>query len=93
MCFFLYYRSVLFLQLDNRPCSRLPSTCFQYAIEAAHFLHAILAQNHASFPMIPEILAAVIRVRGVDEEIGAREEVKLPKEERNGLFSLYFAKT
>ncbi|XP_016319846.1 neurogenic locus notch homolog protein 1-like [Sinocyclocheilus anshuiensis] len=75
--------SVLFLQLDNRPCSRLPSTCFQYAIEAAHFLHAILAQNHASFPMIPEIQAAVISVRGVDEEIGAREEVKLPKEERN----------
>ncbi|XP_043087773.1 neurogenic locus notch homolog protein 1 [Puntigrus tetrazona] len=76
--------SVLFLQLDNRPCSRLPSTCFQYAIEAAHFLRAILAQNHASFPMIPEILAAVISVRGVDEEIGSREEVKLPKEERNG---------
>ncbi|XP_059424493.1 neurogenic locus notch homolog protein 1 [Carassius carassius] len=73
--------SVLFLQLDNRPCSRLPSTCFQYAIEAAHFLHAILAQNHASFPMIPEILEAVISVRGVDEEIGAREELKLPKEE------------
>lgn len=73
--------SVLFLQLDNRPCSRLPSTCFQYAIEAAHFLHAILAQNHASFPMIPEILEAVISVRGVDEEIGDREEVKLPKEE------------
>ncbi|XP_042629136.1 neurogenic locus notch homolog protein 1-like [Cyprinus carpio] len=75
--------SVLFLQLDNRPCSRLPSTCFQYAIEAAHFLNAILAQNHASFPMIQEIQAAVISVRGVDEEIGAREEVKLPKEERN----------
>ncbi|XP_051999900.1 neurogenic locus notch homolog protein 1-like [Xyrauchen texanus] len=68
--------SVLFLQLDNRPCSRLPSTCFQYAIEAAHFLHAMLAQNHATFPMITEVLAAVISVRGVDEEIGVREEVK-----------------
>ncbi len=29
--------------------------------------------------MIPEILAAVIRVRGVDEEIGAREEVRTAK--------------
>ncbi len=92
MCIVLYYRSVLFLQLDNRPCSHLPSSCFQYAIEAAHFLRAILAQNHASsFPMIPENLEAVISVRGVDEEIGAREEVKLPKEDYNGLFSLCFS--
>ncbi|KAK2903602.1 hypothetical protein Q8A67_008315 [Cirrhinus molitorella] len=75
--------SVLFLQLDNRPCIRLQDTCFQYAIEAGHFLSTILAQNHASFPMVPEIQAAVISVRGVDEEIGVREEVKLPKEERN----------
>ncbi|KAI7806267.1 neurogenic locus notch homolog protein 1 [Triplophysa rosa] len=75
--------SVLFLQLDNRPCSRLPSTCFQYAIEAAHFLSAMMSQKHPLFPMIPEIQATVISVRGVDEEIGTREEVKLPKEERN----------
>ncbi|XP_067303866.1 neurogenic locus notch homolog protein 1 [Pseudorasbora parva] len=75
--------SVLFLQLDNRACSRLPSTCFPYAVEAAHFLRTVLALNHAPFPMIPEIQAAVISVHGVDEEIGAREEVQLPKEERN----------
>ncbi|XP_067268396.1 neurogenic locus notch homolog protein 1 [Chanodichthys erythropterus] len=75
--------SVLFLQLDNRACSRLPSTCFPYAVEAGHFLRAVLALNHAPFPMIPEIQAAVISVRGVDEEIGAREEVKLPNKERS----------
>ncbi|XP_073728646.1 uncharacterized protein notchl [Misgurnus anguillicaudatus] len=75
--------SVLFLQLDNRPCSRFPSSCFQYAVEAAHFLRTVMAQNHLLFPMIPEIKESVISVRGVDEEIGAREEVKLPKEERN----------
>ncbi|XP_052002560.1 neurogenic locus notch homolog protein 1-like isoform X2 [Xyrauchen texanus] len=75
--------SVLFLQLDNRPCSRLLSTCFQYAIEAAHFLRAMLAQNHATFPMITEIQAAVISMRGVDEEIGVREEVNLPNEKHN----------
>ncbi|KAI2654893.1 hypothetical protein H4Q32_017175 [Labeo rohita] len=74
--------SVLFLQLDNRPCNRR-DTCFHYAIEAAHFLRAILAQNHASFPMIPEIQAAVISVQGFDEEIGTREEVKLLIEEGN----------
>ncbi|XP_056331508.1 neurogenic locus notch homolog protein 1 [Danio aesculapii] len=75
--------SVFFLQLDNRPCSRLLSTCFDYAAEAAHFLQAVLTQNQPSFPMIPEIQTAIISVRGVDEEIGAREEPKLPKEERN----------
>lgn len=45
-----------------------------------------MTQNHL-FPMIPEIQTAVISVRGVDEEIGTREEVKLPKEERSGMFS------
>ncbi|KAK7158370.1 hypothetical protein R3I93_009548 [Phoxinus phoxinus] len=75
--------SVLFLQLDNRACSRPPSSCFQYAVEAAQFLRAVLALKPPPFPTIPEIQAAVISVRGVDEEIGARDEVKLPKEERN----------
>lgn len=65
--------SLFFLQVDNRPCSRLSSTCFPYATEAASFLRAVLLLRPSSFPIRPE-LKAVISIRGVREEIGSREE-------------------
>ncbi|KAM9782536.1 uncharacterized protein notchl [Neosynchiropus ocellatus] len=64
--------SLLFLQVDNRPCSRVPSTCFPYATEAASFLRAMMSKP-AVFTALPE-LKAVINIRGVREEIGSREE-------------------
>ncbi|XP_053699991.1 neurogenic locus notch homolog protein 1 isoform X2 [Synchiropus splendidus] len=64
--------SLLFLQVDNRPCSRVPSTCFPYATEAASFLRAMMSKP-AVFTTLPE-LKAVINIRGVREEIGSREE-------------------
>ncbi|XP_023140219.2 neurogenic locus notch homolog protein 1 [Amphiprion ocellaris] len=71
--------SLLFLQVDNRPCSRLPSTCFPYATEAASFLHAVMMLKPTSFPALPE-LQAIISIRGVREEIGSREEEVVKKE-------------
>ncbi|XP_028325473.1 neurogenic locus notch homolog protein 1 [Gouania willdenowi] len=71
--------SLLFLQVDNRPCSRLPSTCFPYATEAASFLRAALLLKPASYPALPE-LKAVISIRGVREELGHREEEVVEKE-------------
>ncbi|KAK2909830.1 hypothetical protein Q8A73_007545 [Channa argus] len=65
--------SLLFLQVDNRPCSLLPSTCFPYATEAAIFLRAVTFLKPPSFPTRPE-LTGVIAIRGVREEIGSREE-------------------
>ncbi|XP_049903563.1 neurogenic locus notch homolog protein 1 [Epinephelus moara] len=65
--------SLLFLQVDNRPCLRLPSTCFPYATEAASFLRAVMMLKPRRFPTFPE-LKAVISIRGVREEIGSREE-------------------
>ncbi|KAL3980212.1 methionyl aminopeptidase [Sarotherodon galilaeus] len=67
--------SLLFLQVDNRPCSRSPSTCFPYATEAANFLRAVKELKPTSFPNLSE-LDAVISIRGVREEIGSREEEK-----------------
>ncbi|AWP15650.1 putative neurogenic locus notch -like protein 1-like [Scophthalmus maximus] len=51
--------SLLFLQVDNRPCSRLPSTCFPYATEAASFLRAVMLLKPTSFPTLPELRAVV----------------------------------
>ncbi|KAG8009815.1 Neurogenic locus notch-like protein 1 [Nibea albiflora] len=65
--------SLLFLQVDNRPCSRPPSTCFPYATEAASFLLAIKSLRPTSFSSFPE-LTAIISIRGVREEIGSRVE-------------------
>ncbi|XP_034552951.1 neurogenic locus notch homolog protein 1 isoform X2 [Notolabrus celidotus] len=65
--------SLFFLQVDNRPCSRVPATCFPYATEAASFLRAIILLKPPSFHTRPE-LKAVISIRGVREEIGSREE-------------------
>ncbi|XP_028282073.1 neurogenic locus notch homolog protein 1 isoform X2 [Parambassis ranga] len=79
--------SLLFLQVDNRPCSRLPSTCFPYATEAASFLHAVKLLKPASFPTLPE-LKAIIRIRGVREEIGSREEEMIKKEVKGLLLVL-----
>ncbi|XP_044215779.1 neurogenic locus notch homolog protein 1 [Thunnus albacares] len=71
--------SLLFLQVDNRPCSRLPSTCFPYATEAASFLRAVMSLKPDLFSNLPE-LKAVIKIRGVREEIGSREEEMVKKE-------------
>uniref|UniRef100_A0A3Q1GXW8 Notch receptor, like n=1 Tax=Acanthochromis polyacanthus TaxID=80966 RepID=A0A3Q1GXW8_9TELE len=71
--------SLLFLQVDNRPCSRLSSTCFPYATEAASFLRAVMLLKPASFPALPE-LQAIISIRGVREEIGSREEEVVKRE-------------
>lgn len=71
----LFPSSLLFLQVDNRPCSRSPSTCFPYATEAANFLRAVKELKPTSFPNLSE-LDAVISIRGVREEIGSREEEK-----------------
>ncbi|XP_059920454.1 neurogenic locus notch homolog protein 1 isoform X1 [Gadus macrocephalus] len=65
--------SVLFLQVDNRPCSRLPSSCFLSAAEAGGFLRAVISKRPPSFPTLTE-LRAVIDVRGFKQEIGPREE-------------------
>ncbi|XP_077455389.1 uncharacterized protein notchl [Stigmatopora argus] len=69
--------SLVFLQMDNRPCSRQPSTCFPHATEAASFLRAITSQGSipylAAYPPLPE-LKAVVAIRGVQDEIGARDE-------------------
>lgn len=80
-CFLLslFPSSLLFLQVDNRPCSRSPSTCFPYATEAASFLRAVMLLKPTSFPILPE-LKAIIGIRGVREEIGSREE-ETPKKE------------
>ncbi|KAG7283357.1 hypothetical protein CRUP_000883, partial [Coryphaenoides rupestris] len=71
--------SVLFLQVDNRPCSRLPSTCFLQAGEAAGFLRTAMSRGPPAFPALPQ-LKAVISVRGVRQEMGAREEEVVDKE-------------
>ncbi|KAM9724402.1 uncharacterized protein notchl isoform 1-T2 [Menidia menidia] len=65
--------SLHFLQVDNRPCSLAPSTCFPYATEAASFLRAAIRLQPPAFPVLPE-LTAVIGLRGLREEIGTREE-------------------
>uniref|UniRef100_A0A1A8HTU9 Notch homolog, like n=2 Tax=Nothobranchius kuhntae TaxID=321403 RepID=A0A1A8HTU9_NOTKU len=64
---------LLFLQVDNRPCSRSSLTCFPYATEAASFLRAVMLLKPSTFPTFPE-LKAIISIRGVREEIGSREE-------------------
>ncbi|XP_060936938.1 neurogenic locus notch homolog protein 1 [Limanda limanda] len=76
--------SLLFLQVDNRPCTRLPLTCFPVATEAASFLRAVMLLRPGSFPSLPE-LKAVVSIRGVREEIGSREvePVKEEVKERN----------
>ncbi|KAK9514273.1 hypothetical protein VZT92_027752 [Zoarces viviparus] len=70
---------LLFLQVDNRPCSRLLSTCFPYATEAASFLRAVMLLKPGVFPTLPE-LKAVVSIRGVREEIGSREEETVKEE-------------
>lgn len=73
MSFCLFPSSLLFLQVDNRPCSRLPSTCFPFATEAASFLRAVMLMKPSTFPALSE-LKAIISIRGVREEVGSREE-------------------
>lgn len=66
----LYYRSLLFLQVDNRPCSQVPFSCFPYASEAADFLNAML--DRAPAHIKPEIQALII-IRGINKEITVTE--------------------
>ncbi|KAF5888955.1 neurogenic locus notch protein 1-like, partial [Clarias magur] len=61
-------RTLLFLQVDNRPCSQLPFSCFPYASEAAGFLNAMLELNSAPAHIKPEI-HALLSIRGIDKEI------------------------
>ena len=82
----LFPSSLLFLQVDNRPCARLPSTCFPHATEAASFLRAVMLLKPTSFPTLPE-LKAVINITAVREEIGSREEETV-KEEVKGRFHM-----
>lgn len=69
----LFPSSLLFLQVDNRPCSRPPSTCFPYATEAASFLRAVILLRPTLFSNFPELMAIIISIRGVREEIGSRD--------------------
>lgn len=72
--------SVLFLQVDNRPCTRqAPSTCFPYATEVGNFLRAVMSLRRASLPFPPD-LHSIMRVRGLREEIGGREEDEVQQE-------------
>nr|XP_040020417.1 neurogenic locus notch homolog protein 1 [Gasterosteus aculeatus aculeatus] len=71
--------SLLFLQVDNRPCTSQPSTCFPYATEAASFLRAVMLLKPGWFSSLPE-LKAVVSIRGVREEIGSREEETVREE-------------
>ncbi|KAI4881864.1 hypothetical protein NFI96_011952, partial [Prochilodus magdalenae] len=64
--------SLLFLQVDNRPCDRLAITCFPYATEAANFLNAVREQSHIPTHIKPEI-QALISIRGIEKEIAIRE--------------------
>ncbi|XP_066580044.1 neurogenic locus notch homolog protein 1 [Amia ocellicauda] len=59
--------SVLLLQIDNRPCSQLPTSCFPSALLAAHFLHALMTSHKP-----PRLPAEVLAVMGVREELGKR---------------------
>ncbi|KAF6729443.1 Neurogenic locus notch-like protein 1 [Oryzias melastigma] len=79
---------LLFLQVDNRPCSRSPSTCFPYATEAASFLRAVMTLKPQTFPTLPE-MKAIISVRGIREEIGSRdEEVKVKEPNPSWLWAV-----
>ncbi|XP_033837656.1 neurogenic locus notch homolog protein 1 [Periophthalmus magnuspinnatus] len=65
--------SLLALQVDNRPCSSVPSSCFPYSTEAASFLRAVLQLQPALKATLPE-LQAVISLRGLREELGTRDQ-------------------
>ncbi|KAL4646800.1 hypothetical protein GN956_G9554 [Arapaima gigas] len=65
--------SLLFLQVDNRPCSTAPSTCFPFAAQAGNFLLVTKAKNQLPLPTLQEI-QKVYEVRGIGEELGDRED-------------------
>lgn len=65
--------SLLALQVDNRPCSLAPSSCFPYATEAASFLRASLQLQPSLRALLPE-LQVVLGLRGVREELGSRDD-------------------
>ncbi|XP_061632255.1 neurogenic locus notch homolog protein 1 [Phyllopteryx taeniolatus] len=65
--------SLVFLQVDNRPCSRQPYTCFPHATEAASFLRAATSRRSTAYLALPD-LKAIIAIRGVQDEIGSRDE-------------------
>ncbi|XP_030641512.1 neurogenic locus notch homolog protein 1 [Chanos chanos] len=74
--------SLLYLQVDNRPCSsHTPPTCFAYASEAANFFRVLVSKNPPILSSLPEVQAIVqAGVRGVLEDIGNREEDEVEEE-------------
>ncbi|KAI5611944.1 neurogenic locus notch-like protein 1 [Silurus asotus] len=65
-------RSLLFLQVDNRPCSELSHTCFPYASEAADFLNVLMILGQAPSYVTPYI-HMLISIRGINKEITLTE--------------------
>ncbi|XP_066537185.1 neurogenic locus notch homolog protein 1 isoform X2 [Hoplias malabaricus] len=64
--------SLLFLQVDNRPCSVLPNTCFPYAMEAADFLSAFLQLGQAPVHIKTQI-QTLISIKAIENEIVDKE--------------------
>ncbi|KAL7836016.1 hypothetical protein SRHO_G00283630 [Serrasalmus rhombeus] len=64
--------SLLFLQVDNSLCTRLPITCFPYAAEAANFLNAVVERDRAPAHVKSEIHALTC-IRGIDREIAVTD--------------------
>lgn len=78
LCSSASHSSLLFLQVDNRPCiHQQETTCFPSAPSAARFLQASRMAKH------PE-LEAVIQVRGVMEELGDRNKIEKQPEGKQG---------
>ncbi|XP_029115906.1 neurogenic locus notch homolog protein 1 [Scleropages formosus] len=68
--------SLLFLQVDNRPCSSAASTCFPSATQAGNFLRTAKEKSKLPPSSLQE-LQNVYEVRGVEEELGDRENYQI----------------
>ncbi|XP_058864928.1 neurogenic locus notch homolog protein 1-like isoform X2 [Acipenser ruthenus] len=68
--------SLVLIQVDNRPCSLVPDSCFHMAEQAAHFLSAVMSQGGGILPELPFPLTAVQGVGGMGE--GEAEEDEDP---------------
>ncbi|KAK1806362.1 hypothetical protein P4O66_004877, partial [Electrophorus voltai] len=66
--------SLLFLQVDNRPCTRLQHACFPYAAEGAGFLSAMLELNHAT-DLVRSEFVSLVAIRGIEQEIAVKETI------------------
>ncbi|XP_041963485.1 neurogenic locus notch homolog protein 1 isoform X1 [Alosa sapidissima] len=66
--------SLLFLQVDNKPCvQQQEASCFPSAPSAARFLQARMAPGRIPSGRLAEV-QAIVHVRGVMEELGDRSE-------------------